>query len=240
MSNVTSTCGMPRGAGGMPSRLNWPSDMLSAAIGRSPCSTWIVTARLVVLSRAEDLALLDRDGRVALDDRRHHAAQRLDAQGQRRHVQQQHVLDLAGQHAALQRRADRHHLVRVDAPVRLLAASACAPAPAPSACGSSRRPARLRRCPPPSAWHRAAPARTGPRQRSSRSSVNCSNFARVSFICRCFGPLASAVMNGRLISVSITLDSSILAFSAASLSRCSAWRSLRRSMPFSFLNSSAT
>ena len=50
--------------------------------------------------------------------------------------------------------------------------------------------------------------------------------ARDSFIARCFGPLASAVMNGRLISVSITDDSSILAFSAASRSRCSAMRSL--------------
>ena len=29
MSKVTSICGMPRGAGGMPSRLNWPSDLLS-------------------------------------------------------------------------------------------------------------------------------------------------------------------------------------------------------------------
>ena len=33
----------------------------------------------------------------------------------------------------------------------------------------------------------------------------------------CFGPVASAVMNGRLISVSTTVESSILAFSAASL-----------------------
>jgi hypothetical protein len=32
------------------------------------------------------------------------------------------------------------------------------------------------------------------------SSTSDSNFARVSFIARCFGPLASAVMNGRLIS----------------------------------------
>ena len=36
MSNVTSICGMPRGAGGMPIRSNWPSNLLSAAISRSP------------------------------------------------------------------------------------------------------------------------------------------------------------------------------------------------------------
>ena len=65
----------------------------------------------------------------------------------------------------------------------------------------------------------------GPTVRCSRSSTSCSNFARVSFIDRCFGPLASAVTNGRLMSVSITDDSSIFAFSAASLRRCSAIRS---------------
>ena len=62
----------------------------------------------------------------------------------------------------------------------------------------------------------------GPLIRSTRSSVNCSNLARVSFITRCLGPDASAVTNGRLISVSETEDSSILAFSAASRRRCRA------------------
>src|SRR5256885_9375691 len=42
--------------------------------------------------------------------------------------------------------------------------------------------------------------------------------ARESFMFRCFGPEASAVMNGRLMSVSIALESSCLAFSAASRS----------------------
>jgi hypothetical protein len=39
---------------------------------------------------------------------------------------------------------------------------------------------------------------------------------------RCFGPDASAVTYGRLISVEAVEDSSILAFSAASLRRCRA------------------
>ena len=43
MSKVTSICGMPRGAGGMSERSNLPSDLLSVARSRSPCSTWIVT-----------------------------------------------------------------------------------------------------------------------------------------------------------------------------------------------------
>ncbi len=44
MSKVTSICGMPRGASGMSVRLNWPRLLLSRAISRSPCSTWMVTA----------------------------------------------------------------------------------------------------------------------------------------------------------------------------------------------------
>ena len=53
----------------------------------------------------------------------------------------------------------------------------------------------------------------------------------------CFGPEASAVMNGRLISVCCADDSSIFARSAASFRRCSALRSCARSTPWSRLNS---
>ena len=72
---------------------------------------------------------------------------------------------------------------------------------------------------------------------SIRSSTSASNLARVSFIVRCFGPDASAVMYGRLMSVLWELDSSILAFSAASFRRWSASTSFDRSTPWSFLNS---
>src|SRR5262249_34339905 len=50
---------------------------------------------LVVGRGRERLALLGRDRRVARDQRGHHAAQRLDAERQRRHVEQQHVLHVA-------------------------------------------------------------------------------------------------------------------------------------------------
>ena len=43
MSNATSICGMPRGAGGMPTSWNLPSVLLNAAISDSPWSTWIST-----------------------------------------------------------------------------------------------------------------------------------------------------------------------------------------------------
>ncbi len=79
--------------------------------------------------------------------------------------------------------------------------------------------------------------RQGSTVRAISSSTRLSNFARVIFIARCFGPLASAVMYGRLTSVCCVEDSSIFAFSAASFRRCSASTSFDRSTPWSFLNS---
>ena len=57
---------------------------------------------LVVGGGGEDLALLHGDGGVALDELGHHAAHGLDAQGQGGDVQQQQVLHVAGEHAALE------------------------------------------------------------------------------------------------------------------------------------------
>ena len=68
----------------------------------------------------------------------------------------------------------------------------------------------------------------GMRQRSMRSAVISWNLARLSDSSRCSGPSAVAVMNGRLIWVCWTWLSSILAFSAASLRRWAAMRSLRQ------------
>ena len=78
--------------------------------------------RLRVGRGREGLRLRRRDGRVALDELGHDAAQGLDAQRQRGHVEEQDVLDVTGQDAGLDRGADGHDLVRVDALVRLLAA----------------------------------------------------------------------------------------------------------------------
>ena len=76
---------------------------------------------LIVVRRGERLALLGRDRRVARDEHGGHAAERLDAERQRRDVEQQHVLLLAGEHRALNRRADGDDFVRVHRSVRLLA-----------------------------------------------------------------------------------------------------------------------
>ena len=77
--------------------------------------------RLVVVSGREHLRFFRRDGRVAIDQAREHAAQRLDAERQRGHVEQHDVFHVALQHAALDRRADGDDFIRVDALVRLLA-----------------------------------------------------------------------------------------------------------------------
>ena len=121
MSKVTSICGTPRGAGGMPTSWNTPSSRLSRGHGALALVDLDLDRGLVVGRRREDLALARRDRRVALDQLGEHAAQRFDAERQRRHVEQQHVLHFAAQHAALHRRADRDHFVRVHALVRLLA-----------------------------------------------------------------------------------------------------------------------
>ncbi len=76
---------------------------------------------------------------------------------------------------------------------------------------------------------------TGAFMRSTIGFTNSSSLARVIFICKCFGPDWSAVMNGKFTSVSKVVESSILAFSAASLTLFIAMRSAVTSIPDSDL-----
>ncbi len=76
---------------------------------------------LVVVGGGEGLGLAGRDGGVLLDQLGHLAAHGLDAQGQRGDVEQQHVLDLAGQHGALDGGAHGDGFIRVDVAARLAA-----------------------------------------------------------------------------------------------------------------------
>ena len=122
MSKVTSICGTPRGAGGRPVSSNMPSFLLYAAISRSPWKTWICTdgwlssavvkisERLVGIVVLRSISLVMMPPLVSMPRR------------QRGDVEQQDVLDLALEHAGLQRGTDRDDLVGVDALVRLLAA----------------------------------------------------------------------------------------------------------------------
>ena len=71
--------------------------------------------------------------------------------------------------------------------------------------------------------------------------ISSSSFALVILSSRFFAPdEGSCEMNGKLISVSITVESSIFAFSAASLILVMAVLSCERSTPSFFLNSSTT
>src|ERR687894_237769 len=76
---------------------------------------------LVVVRGRESLTLARRYSRVSLDQLGKHAALGLDAKREGRDVEEQHVLDLTGEHAGLDGRTYGDDLVRVDAPVGLLA-----------------------------------------------------------------------------------------------------------------------
>merc|ERR1719331_856097 len=114
-AKVTSTLGSPLRARSMPSILNSPS-LLLADTG---------ALALVDVARRVLARLRAGDGRRPLDERRHDAALELDAQGQRRHVEEHEVLAALGRqvlaavrHAraedrALDRRADGDGLVGV-------------------------------------------------------------------------------------------------------------------------------
>ena len=77
--------------------------------------------RLAVRGGGKDLALFGGDGGVALDERRGHAPQRLDAESQGSDVQQEHILYLTAQHTCLDSGSQGHHFVGIDSLVRFAA-----------------------------------------------------------------------------------------------------------------------
>ena len=76
----------------------------------------------------------------------------------------------------------------------------------------------------------------GPSDLCTRLSTKLSNVALFNLIFKCLGPDLSAVIKGKLISVSIVDDNSHFAFSAASLTLCNAKLSDLKSIPVSPLN----
>ena len=110
----------PARRGGKPDEVKYPEGLVVPSHLALALEDLDLDRGLVVRRRREGFALLGWNGRVPLDQLRAHPAERLDAEGERRHVEQQKVLDVAREDAALDRRADRHHLVGVDPLVRLL------------------------------------------------------------------------------------------------------------------------
>ena len=76
---------------------------------------------LVVAVGGEDVALLGRDRGVAGDHRGGDASGGLDREGERGDVEQENVLHVAAENAALDGRADRNNLIGIDTLVGLLA-----------------------------------------------------------------------------------------------------------------------
>ena len=74
---------------------------------------------------------------------------------------------------------------------------------------------------------------------STKSWVSSLNFALLKSMFKWSGPAAVAEMNGKLMFVVIVVESSFLAFSAASFNLCKLILSWVKSTPFSFLKFSA-
>ena len=79
---------------------------------------------LVILGGGKHLRRLGGNRGVALDQGCHHPTHGLDAQGERGHVQQQHIAHITGQHAGLDGGTDGHCLVGIHVPARFLAEEA--------------------------------------------------------------------------------------------------------------------
>ena len=187
ISNVTSICGMPRGAGGMPSRLNSPSSLLSATISRSPWNTRTVTA--FWLSSAVEKTLLFLVGMVVL-----RSISRVNTPPR---------VSMPSERGVTSSRS-----TSLTSPFRTPAWIA-----APTATTSSGLTPRLGSLPnsdftvstifgmrvmpptritsstsPAESWASLRAALQGPTVRSTRSSTSASSLARVILMLRCFGP----------------------------------------------------
>src|SRR5581483_6847918 len=70
--------------------------------------------RLAIGSRGESLRLARRNRRVARDHGSRHPTQRFDREGQRSHIQEQQVFNLALEDATLNGRTHCHHFIRIN------------------------------------------------------------------------------------------------------------------------------
>ena len=241
MSNLTSIWGIPLGAGGKSVRLKLPNDTLSVAIGLSPWTTWIVTA--VWLSAAVVKTLLFEVGIVVF-------------------------LSINGSLTPPKVSIPNVRGVTSSKTISLLTSPAIIPAwiAAPIATASIGSTPDSDSWPissltnfltrgilvgPPTmtilliseleSLASSSALSTEGLHRSIIGPINSSNFALVILNSRFFAPdEGSWEINGKLTSVSITVDNSIFAFSEASLILVIAVESEERSMPSFFLNSSTT
>mmetsp|Transcript_2787 Transcript_2787/g.8330 ORF Transcript_2787/g.8330 Transcript_2787/m.8330 type:complete len:286 (-) Transcript_2787:2294-3151(-) len=221
MSNLTSICGTPRGAGGMPSSLKVPRDLLSLANSRSPWRTLISTDAWLSAA-VEKVSVLEVGSVVFLGMTLVATPPSVSSPRDRGVTSRRTMSDTSPARTPPWTAAPRATTssgltvmfaflpvifstssttdgMRVEPPTRIISSSSLMPS---------------------LASFRAAS--TGILQRVSRSLASCSNWARVRVVSMCLGPSAVAVMNGRETDVWEVDESSILAFSAASVSLWSA------------------
>ena len=221
MSKVTSICGSPRRAGAIPSSLKFPNNLLSANILRSPWQIWMSTAGW--LSAAVEKICDFFAGMVVFRSIMPVAIPPM--------VSMERVSGLTSR-SSTSLTSPRRTPPWIAAPMATTSSGLtpwCGVCPASSRAISTTfgirvipptrtsssisfgvRPASLRQ------------SRTGFLVRSKSESVSCSSLARVRVSWMCFGPVASAVTKGRLMSYDWVEDSAIFAFSASSLIRCRA------------------
>mmetsp|Transcript_15666 Transcript_15666/g.48501 ORF Transcript_15666/g.48501 Transcript_15666/m.48501 type:complete len:520 (-) Transcript_15666:374-1933(-) len=236
MSNDTSICGVPRGAGGIPVKSNCPSCLLSAASSRSPWSTliwtwgWLSAAVENVCAFFVGIVVFRLMRRVNMPPS---VSMPIDSG-----VTSSSKMSLT---------SPRNTPPWIAAP---MATTSSGFTPLwgfwPKNDSTVSWTLGIRVMPPTRMTSSMAAFSTfasvtqllhGSRVRLTKSSTMPSNWALPSFTFKCFGPVASAVMNGNDTSVVASPSSSRLAFSAASRRRCMASASDDKSNPLSFLNS---
>ena len=237
ISNVTSIWGTPRRAGAIPDRLNWPIDLFWAAIGRSPCNTWIVTS--LWLSAAVENVSLFLHGIVVL------ASISLVITPPRVSI----PIDSGVTSSNTTPLISSVNTAPCTAAPTATTSSGFTPLEGalPKKSSTNFCTAGIREEPPTritsSISELLKPASDiaflhGSRQAWIKVWAKASNLARVKVLTKCLGTPPTGIMYGKLISVLVEEDNSILAFSAASFRRCIAIGSWVRSAPSSFLNSS--
>ena len=115
ISKVTSICGTPLLAGGIPSRRNCPRVLLSLRELTLTLYNVDIYSGLVISCGGEDLALLGRDCGISLDQSGCNTAHGLDGQGQRSNIQKKDITctGISCQLTTLDGSTDGYALIRV-------------------------------------------------------------------------------------------------------------------------------
>ena len=238
MSNATSTWGTPLGAGGIPSRWNLPIVLLSFAIGLSPCSTCISTAGwlsaavektsdfFVGIVVFDSINLVKTPFKVSIPNDRGVTSSNNTSLTSPVNTPPWIAAPTATTSSGFTP-FDGFFLKNFSTSSWIFGILVDPPTNITSSISETLSFASL------SAFEH------GSIVLSTNFWDNCSNLDLLRVLTKCFGTPSTGIIYGKLISVDVELDSSILAFSAPSFNLCSAIGSLRRSIPSSFLNSSA-